>query len=241
MNAVRVNGLGRTVRGADGAPFVLFHDLDLLLTPGRAVGLTGPDDAGGDAVLRVLAGLDRASTGEVEFLRRPDDPPEDESIPARRRRLVHAGVLAPLFAADVAAGLRELGSFRTARAEDARALDARTILARAGAAPDHLVRPPAETLRRISLVAAAALRPRAVLVSVGRPHPDRAERARLADVIRGVLDAGPAVVLATQDERLLAAVASEILILFDGTVTARGTPEETIPAAVLDLRLEAKR
>ncbi len=238
MNAVRVNGLGRTVRGEDGSPFVLFKDLDLLLTPGRAVGLTGPDDAGGGAVLRVLAGLDRASAGEIEFLRRPDEPKRHASVTSQRRSLVHAGVLAPLFAADVAAGLRELRTFGTASAEDAVRLVPKDILARAVAEPSDAVRPPKDALRRIAIAAAAAIRPRAVLISVDRPHPDRAERLRLVAVIRSVLAAGPAVVLATQDERLLAAVASEILILFDGTVTARGAPEETIPAAVSELGRE---
>ena len=47
----------------DGHP--LFHDLDIVLSPGVRLGLTGPNGSGKSTLLRVLAGLERPDAGKV--------------------------------------------------------------------------------------------------------------------------------------------------------------------------------
>jgi ABC-type hemin transport system ATPase subunit len=243
MSAVRVHGLGRTVRGADGAPYPEFRDVDLLLTPGRVIGLTGPEDGGAAAVLRVLGGLARATAGEIEFLRRPDQPPLPEDPAVRRAACLLASAAAPWFAAGLDAVLREWASFAARKLRGEAALDADLIrrFARLNEDADHvLARDPGARLR--AAIAAAALSgARVVLCEVPRGILDGAGRTALSGTVREAAQRGAALVIATQDERLLAATADEVVLLFDGVITARGAPEETIPAAVAAALAEGLR
>ena len=54
-------GLGKSLGGKK-----LFHDLDIILTPGMRLGLVGPNGSGKTTLMRVLNGEQAADEGTVE-------------------------------------------------------------------------------------------------------------------------------------------------------------------------------
>jgi ABC-type protease/lipase transport system fused ATPase/permease subunit len=237
MSGVRIESLTRVVRGPDGAPFTTVAPISLLVPAGRGVAVTGPDDAGGLALLRLVAGLDRKSAGEVERLRRPDEPrpaPGDDAWLRQETPLVSAFL--PLLdggierAAEFVTGLeatcrRGVPPIAPAALRDFAGVEGAALSTRA------------EKLR-LCVALAAALRPKALLLDLPRPFLTAAERRSLAAALRRALTAGAGLLLATQDETLIAAVCDEVLVIFDGVCTARGPSDEVLPAAVAAWRTE---
>jgi putative ABC transport system ATP-binding protein len=64
---IEVRGLGRRVAGAgaEGGELVILQDIAFSVMPGESVAIVGASGSGKSTLLGLLAGLDRATTGEV--------------------------------------------------------------------------------------------------------------------------------------------------------------------------------
>lgn len=240
MSGVRIEGLTRVVRGPDGAPFTTVAPISLLVAAGRGVAVTGPDDAGGLALLRLVAGLDRKSAGEVERLRRPDEPrpaPGDDAWLRQETPLVSAFL--PLLDGGVERAAEFVCGLAATRNRGVPEFFAGGLRDVANV-PEGNPSTRAEKIR-LCVALAAALRPKAVLLDLPRPFLTTTERKLLAAALRRTLRAGAGLLMATQDETLIAAVCDEVLVYFDGVCTARGAPAEVLPAAVAAWRKEEAR
>ncbi len=182
------------------------------LSSGRALALVGANGSGKSTVLKTVIGLLDPVGGSVEVLGRPVDERD-----VRFRREVSAvldddAYFPALTAAEhlylTARGHGVLG------AQD----EVTTLLAEFGLA-DHARATPVSLSsgqRRRLLLAAGFARPRSLLV-LDEPEQrlDQAMRARLAARLRAEREAGGAVLLATHDPDLVAAVCTQAVLVGD--------------------------
>jgi len=63
---IRLRGACKTYAGAGGGSFTALHGVDLEVGRGEFVAVAGPSGSGKSTLLNLLAGIDRASGGEVE-------------------------------------------------------------------------------------------------------------------------------------------------------------------------------
>lgn len=200
---VTARGLG-VVR--DGAR--LIDDIDVEVTPGRILAVTGPSGSGKSTLLSVLAGLIEPDAGEIV-------PPDR----ARYAGVVFQGycLLPTLTAAENVELPLQLQGAAAADIRD-RAADA---LARAGLAevPDRL----AEELsggqrQRVAVARALGVRPGLLVADEPTAELDAATAAIVFAALRAEADAGAAVVIATHDLDL-AGLCDTVVHLVDGRVS----------------------
>ena len=85
---VEIRGAGRTYASERG-PVVALRGVDLDVREGEFLALLGPSGCGKSTLLRCIAGLDRASEGEVRLRGRPvEEPPEGLGMVFQRDVLV---------------------------------------------------------------------------------------------------------------------------------------------------------
>jgi len=73
MNVIRAHDLTKVFPTADQGDFHALGPLDLAIAAGEFVCIVGPSGCGKSTLLRILAGLDRATSGTLETLATGDD------------------------------------------------------------------------------------------------------------------------------------------------------------------------
>ncbi len=231
---LKVDGVTRAIRHASGE-LVVVKDVSFVVPPGHVIGLTGPTDAGYRALLRVIAGLDARSAGTIELLPAPGaavPPPFGSTL--YRQEVLHAPAILPLVGSMGRQLQLQLISLAASRRRRVQAIDAASLRRLASVDPRRATSDLTLAERsRLGLALAWSLRPSHVLAELDGVSAD--DRDRAVDLLRRMAAAGVGVVLATQDEPLLASVASRILVFMDGEVAADGAPLDVIPAAVRGL------
>jgi ABC-2 type transport system ATP-binding protein len=184
-------------------------DVDFALTGGTATAVVGPNGSGKTTLLRCVAGLDRPDEGEVRL----DGRPVDETDP--RVRAAVAGVLDDVdFFPDLSVVEHlELLAYAHGARDDAEVVDVLEALG-LDAARDQLPATLSSGQRRRLALASCFVRPRRLLL-LDEPEQrlDTAGRAWLAGRLRAEKAAGHAVLLASHDPHLVAAVADDTLTL----------------------------
>jgi ABC-type hemin transport system ATPase subunit len=241
MPAVRVSGIGRTIRH-QGDELRIVQDVDLLLVPGVAIGITGPLDAGWRSLLRLIVGLDPTTSGTVEIVGRPGESPRAPVREELRQDVVLASALDPMLDRDLGETARGLARIAASRRRRVRPCSARAIRDAAAVAEGR----PAASLShserlRMCVALAASLSPSHILLEIEPKMATLDERRLLVAQLRRVLDTGVGLAIGTRDEILLAALAKSVLIFEDGRVLAEGTPESVLPAALAEARREGLR
>ncbi len=220
-------------------PNVLLAEASVALVPGRLTAIIGPNGAGKSTLLRVMAGELRPSGGSVLL-----DGADIRNVPVARlatRRSVVAqstnlsfpftvlevvmlGATVPGFGirdAEAAAAARE--ALRAVGLErfEARLLHElsggerqRVHIARALCQLDTAPRRPAET---------AALLLDEPTVSLDLKH-----QGDILSVIKEQSQSGRAVLLVIHDLNLAAAFADDVVLMADGRIVGRGTPEDVL-------------
>jgi putative ABC transport system ATP-binding protein len=187
----------------------LIDGIDVAVTPGRILAVTGPSGSGKSTLLSVLAGLIEPDAGTI-------DPPDR----ARHASVVFQGycLLPALTAAENVELPMQLQGVAPAEIRD-RAADS---LARAGLGevPDRL----AEELsggqrQRVAVARALGVRPGLLIADEPTAELDAATAATVFAALRAEADAGAAVVIATHDLDL-AALCDAVIHLVDGRVSA---------------------
>ncbi len=218
---VRVRGLHLTLPSAAG-PVNILRGVDLDIAPGEAVGLIGPSGSGKTSLLMVLAGLERASAGQVRVAG-ADITTLDEDRLARLRRegigiVYQAFHLIPAMTAleNVAVPL-ELAGRRDAGRQARAALEAVGLGHRLRHLPGQLS---GGEQQRVAIARAFAVAPRLLLADEPTGNLDQATGAAVIELLfRLRAERGTALLLITHDAAL-AGRCGRILQMADGRILA---------------------
>ncbi|MGX2997448.1 ABC transporter ATP-binding protein [Streptomyces sp. JNUCC 64] len=202
--------------------------VDLTLRPGETVALMGRNGAGKSTLLSALVGLVEPTGGAVDVggaaphrVRPRELVRRVGLVPQEPRDLLYADTVA----AECAAADRDAdappGTCRDLVAELLPGIDG-------DAHPRDL-----SEGQRLVLALAVVLTARPPLLLLDEPTRglDYAAKARLVKVLRPLVAAGHAVLLATHDVELAAELAHRVLILADGEVVADGPAAEVVLAS----------
>ncbi|MBV8702510.1 MAG: ATP-binding cassette domain-containing protein, partial [Acetobacteraceae bacterium] len=220
---VRVRGLCLTLPAAAG-PVNILRGIDLDIAPGEAVGLIGPSGSGKTSLLMVLAGLERASAGQVRVAG-TDMTGLDEDRLARLRRegigiVYQAFHLIPAMTAleNVTVPLELAGrrdAVRLARA----ALEAVGLGHRLRHLPGQLS---GGEQQRVAIARAFAPAPRLLLADEPTGNLDQATGAAVMELLfRLRAERGTALLLITHDAGL-AGRCGRVLRMADGRIVGDG-------------------
>lgn len=214
-------------RPAGGQP--LGHTLDLQVRAGEVVALTGPNGAGKSTLLLTLAGLLPAAAGTVAALGQGDPAGWSSRELAARLGVVFQNPEHQFVAATVR---DELAAGVGGPDGDAARVDA--LLERLGLRGLAAVSPYALSggeQRRLSVATALAAAPPLLLLDEPTFGQDSRTWAALAALLAEHRDAGGAVVMATHDRALIAALDAREVVL---DAPARPTaPPATVPPATV--------
>lgn len=206
------------------------REVSFSVAPGRILGLIGPNGAGKTTTIRMLGGLVRPSSGRVRI----DGFDMAESPLDAKRRLGYVPESPELYDFLTAteylllvAALHHLAA-PTARAAVAQVVDELEL----GDARHRLLREFSKGNRQKVLLAAALLHePSTLLLDEPFEGLDPFTAEVFGAVVRSLADRGRVVLLSSHAMEMVEGFATEIAIMAEGTIRARGTPEEICAAA----------
>jgi multiple sugar transport system ATP-binding protein len=219
--AIALSGVRKVY--ADGT--VAVDGIDLEVAEGEFVALLGPTGCGKSTILRIVAGLESATEGEVWLAGRPVD-----EAPARERRVAMVFQDFALYP-HLTAAQNIAFPLHTEHADDATIAAAVAEVARLVGVEELLHRKPAQLSggqrQRVAMARAIVRRPVAFLLDEPLSNVDAAVRADLrAEISRitGALRVGTLYV--THDQTEAMTMAHRIAVLRRGRIEQIGTPSE---------------
>ncbi len=218
----------RGVRRDYGATRAL-AGLDLALRPGELLALLGPSGCGKTTALRLLAGFDRPTAGQVLIAGR-----DVTDVPASRRdtgMVFQAYSLFPTMTAaeNVAFGLRlrKVGAAQRRR-RAGELLELVGLGDRGGSYPHQLS---GGQQQRVALARALAVAPAVLLLDEPLSALDARVRVQLRDEIRRLqLAEGITTLFVTHDQSEALAIADRVAVLDAGRLEQVGSPQEVYAA-----------
>ncbi len=213
----------------DGQP--LLAGISFIVSPGETVCLLGASGSGKSTLLRIIAGLERAESGQVLW-----EGEDLAPVPAHLRNFGLVFQDYALFphltvAGNVAFGLRMRRLPReTIRTRVAEALEQ----VKMGAfAPRRVSDLSGGEQQRVALARALATRPRLLLFDEPLGALDRALRDHLLEELRGILHtSGIPAIYVTHDQDEAFAIADRLALLHEGVIVQQGTPAEVCACPV---------
>ncbi len=218
--AVELTDLTRvygSVRALDG--------LTLHLAPGELVALLGPSGCGKTTALRILAGLDQATSGSVEV-----GGKDLTRVPANKRDMgmvFQAYSLFPHMTVldNVAFGLKLRGKDGTSRRKVAQ--DKLELVGLAEHGSRYASQLSGGQQQRVALARALAIEPSVLLLDEPLSALDAKVRAQLRDEIRRVqLEVGTTTLFVTHDQEEALAVADRVGVMSAGRLEQIAPPAE---------------
>ncbi len=203
----------------------VLHGVDLDVAPGEFVSLLGPSGCGKTTALRVLAGLEQASGGEVRIGGR-----DVSAVPTNKRDIgmvFQSYSLFPHLRAleNTAFGLRRRG-VGTAEARR-RAGDALDLVGLGHLADRYAHQMSGGQQQRVALARALVTEPRVLLLDEPLSALDAKVRVQLRDEIRRIQQRlGTTTVFVTHDQEEALAVSDRVAVMGAGRILQVGSPEE---------------
>jgi putative spermidine/putrescine transport system ATP-binding protein len=199
--------------------------VDLTVQPGEFVALLGPSGCGKTTALRVLAGLEDATSGRITI-----DGDDVSGLPANRRDIGMVFQSYSLFPHLTVLSNIEFGLRMRKVAKDERRTRALAALEMVGLG-DHGERYAHQLSggqqQRVALARALVTEPRVLLLDEPLSALDARVRVQLRDEIRRIqLDLGITTLFVTHDQEEALAVSDRVAVMRAGTIEQIGAPEE---------------
>ncbi|AKS31328.1 ABC transporter ATP-binding protein [Mycolicibacterium goodii] len=199
--------------------------LSLRIEPGELVALLGPSGCGKTTALRILAGLDEATSGTVLV-----DGRDVSSVPANKRDMgmvFQAYSLFPHLTVldNVAFGLKMRGKAKRDRLSTAS--DMLDLVGLGAHKHKYANELSGGQQQRVALARALAIAPRVLLLDEPLSALDAKVRAQLRDEIRRVqLEVGTTTLFVTHDQEEALAVADRVGVMSQGRLEQLAAPAE---------------
>jgi multiple sugar transport system ATP-binding protein len=222
MSAIALSGVTKVFDSGTAA----VDGVDLVVGEGEFVALLGPTGCGKTTILRIVAGLEAASSGSVLF----DGQPVDH-LPVRER---HVAMVFQDFALYPHLTVAENIAFplRTESSPDDDEVNARVLeVARLVVVDDLLRRRPSQLSggqrQRVAMARAIVRRPRVFLLDEPLSNVDAAVRAELrTEIVRLTKALGVATIYVTHDQTEAMTMADRIAVMRRGRIEQVGPPSE---------------
>ena len=217
---VRLEQLRRVFAGV-----VALDELSLTLAPGELVALLGPSGCGKTTALRLVAGLDEATSGRVIF-----GGTDVTNIGANRRNVGMVFQAYSLFPHMTARQNVEFG-LQMRHVDEAerrkRAADVLDLVGLAAFADRFAHQLSGGQQQRVALARALAIHPRVLLLDEPLSALDARVRSRLRDEIRRVqLEVGITTLFVTHDQEEALAIADRVGVMNKGRLEQLGSPTQ---------------
>jgi putative spermidine/putrescine transport system ATP-binding protein len=218
--AVELNELTRlygSVKALDG--------LSLHIEPGELVALLGPSGCGKTTALRILAGLDEATSGTVSV-----GGKDVSNVPANKRDMgmvFQAYSLFPHLTVldNVAFGLKMRGKAKSERMSQS--TDMLDLVGLSAHKHKYASELSGGQQQRVALARALAIQPRVLLLDEPLSALDAKVRAQLRDEIRRVqLEVGTTTLFVTHDQEEALAVADRVGVMSQGRLEQLAAPAD---------------
>ena len=214
----------RNVRRVFGSMAAL-DGLDLTINPGELLALLGPSGCGKTTALRLLAGFDHPTSGQVLV-----DGKDISRTPASKRDMgmvFQSYSLFPTMTAtdNVAFGLRMRGESASSRRQ--RAADLLELVGLAEHASKYPHQLSGGQQQRVALARALAVRPRVLLLDEPLSALDAKVREQLREEIRRLqLELGVTTVFVTHDQEEALSMADRVGVMRSGRLEQCASPAE---------------
>jgi iron complex transport system ATP-binding protein len=213
----------------------LLHDISLSLHPGEIVGLIGPNGAGKSTLLRLLSGLWKATGGQVMLQGQPIARHNTRQIAQLIGQVQQSAVLdAPFSVREIVAMGRNphLGRFEIEKPHDKaaviEAMHSTNTLVLADRAINQLS---GGERQRVFLARALAQEPLILLLDEPTSNLDIRHQIEILTLVqRQAHVRGLGVLIAIHDLSMAARFCDRLILLYDGKITAEGTPESVLTA-----------
>lgn len=216
----------------------VLREVSVAARAGEVASLVGPNGCGKSTLLRVLLGQLRGA-GKVRWGGTDVRELSQRELARRVAYLPQHPTHAPGQTAEEVVGLGRFPHLGVLGLESKRDGEAVAESLRALGAEEFAARP-METLsggqqQRVYLARCLAQQPRALLLDEPDSYLDLKRISELAKLLRGLASgSGLAVVLATHDLHLAAAISDRVLLMSDGTVVAEGPPRAVLTGEQLE-------
>ncbi|MCY2957365.1 MAG: ABC transporter ATP-binding protein [Planctomycetota bacterium] len=224
--AISIRQLAVTFPGGFQKPAVTaLHPLDLTVERGAIVGILGPNGSGKTTLLRVLAGLQRETTGLVRVL----DLPADATLVRQRVAYQPEGPL-PLAVLTGREFLQWYGcELRLSDAvADQRAAELLARFQLANVAQRRVRTYSTGMQKRLALAAALLGEPEVLLLDEPTSGLDPLGSGMVIDVLRERAQRGTTIVMASHHLQEVEQICSTVLALHAGRCVARGTIDDLL-------------
>lgn len=225
--AMIATGVGVAIHGT-----TIVEQADLTLEYGKLVAIVGPNGAGKSTLVRAVAGIQRASSGDVRWGERPLSELRGRELALTRafvpqRALVPSGVTVRE-AVTIGYSVHVRPWQRVGR-EGRAAID--RAIERAGVSQfaDRLLTTlSGGEMQRVQVAVALAQDAPVLIADEPTSALDLGATVTIARSLRGLTDDGLAVLLVVHDLSLAAAVADEVVVMSGGRTVASGPPAEAL-------------
>ncbi|WP_288658075.1 ABC transporter ATP-binding protein [uncultured Limosilactobacillus sp.] len=202
---------------------VVLRDIDFEIEAGKFYTLLGPSGSGKTTILRLIAGFDQPTSGEIYF-----DGQQINDVPANRRQVNTVFQDYALFphmnvAENVAFGLQIKG---VKKAEtDWRVKEALHLVQLDGYGPREITAMSGGQRQRVAIARAIVNRPKLLLLDEALSALDHKLRVEMQTELRQLQrQLGITFIFVTHDQEEALAMSDQIMIINDGTIQQSGTP-----------------
>ena len=202
---------------------VVLRDIDFEIEAGKFYTLLGPSGSGKTTILRLIAGFDQPTSGEIYF-----DGQQINDVPANRRQVNTVFQDYALFphmnvAENVAFGLQIKGVKKTEIGQ--RVQEALHLVQLDGYGPREITAMSGGQRQRVAIARAIVNRPKLLLLDEALSALDHKLRVEMQTELRQLQrQLGITFIFVTHDQEEALAMSDQIMIINDGTIQQSGSP-----------------